>query len=92
MAPRHNATKTPAVRHKIVAPNSHPPTPPQDPRGVVVVVLKDGIYNNPRHKSLGPCKAGAQIEVAAGAYGDSLIADGFVSLPGTEPAEEQVEE
>ena len=92
MAPRHNATKAPAVRHKTIAPGSPLPTPPTDPRGVVVQVLKDGVYNGPRHKTLGPCKKGAQIEVAAGAYGDSLIADGFVAPPGTESESEQVEE
>lgn len=89
MAPRHNATKAPAVRHKTIAPGSQAPTPPKDPRGVVVQVLRDGVYNGPRHKSLGPCRKGALIEVAAGAYADSLINDGFVALPGTEPAEEE---
>jgi hypothetical protein len=59
---------------------------------MVVVVLKDGVYNGPRHKTLGPCKKGETIEVAAGAYGDSLIADGFVAPPGTESESEQVEE
>ena len=92
MAPRHNVKKAPAVRHKLVAPNSEPPTPPQDPRGMVVVVLKDGVYNGPRHKTLGPCKKGETIEVAAGAYGDSLIEDGFVAPLGTESEPEQVEE
>lgn len=92
MASRHNVKKAPAVRHKLVAPNSEPPTPPQDPRGMVVVVLKDGVYNGPRHKAIGPCKRGETIEVAAGAYGDSLIADGFVAPPGTESEPEQVEE
>lgn len=92
MASRHNVKKAPAVRHKLVAPNSEPPTPPKDPRGMVVVVLKDGVYNGPRHKTLGPCKRGETIEVAAGAYGDSLIADGFVAPPGTESESEQVEE
>jgi len=89
MPARHNAKKAPAVRHKAIAEWSEPPIAPEDPRGVVVRVLKDGVYNNPRHKSIGPCKAGETIEVAAGPYADSLIEDGFVALPGAEAPEEE---
>jgi hypothetical protein len=91
MSSRRNATKSPVTRHKAIAPASEPPTPPKDPHGAVVIVLHDGVYNNPRHKTLGFCKRGARIEVAAGPYADSLVADGFVALPGAEPVAEAVE-
>ena len=92
MPSRHNVKKAPAVRHKAVADWSEPPPLPKDPRGVVVRVLKEGVYANPRHKALPPAAPGDLIEVAAGPYADSLIADGFVVLPGAAPVEEPAEE
>lgn len=42
-----------------------------------VKVLVDGIYNNQQHRAH-QAKVGDVIEVAGGAYGLSLVADGLV--------------
>ncbi len=86
---RRNTKKAPVERHKAVADWSEAPTPPKDPRSLTVKVLVAGVYNGPRHKALPPAKVGDIITVAAGAYADSLIEDGFVAEPGVEPAEEE---
>lgn len=54
---------------------------------ITVKVLRGALYNGPDHKSLGWCEPGQTIEVAAGPYADSLIADGFVE-PVAEPEPE----
>lgn len=50
------------------------------PNRVLVKVIVPSIYNGPNNKSLGRQPKGAIIYVAAGAYADSLIADGLVEL------------
>jgi len=51
-----------------------------------VVVIKPGIYLDTEWKALPEATEGETIAVAGGAYADSLLADGYVVLPGTEPA------
>lgn len=49
-------------------------------KGTKVLVLKAGRYNGPGHKTVGYCEVGDLICVAPGAYAESLISHGFVSL------------
>lgn len=57
--------------------------------GVTVVVVKLGIYLDAEWRALPEAAEGATIAVAGGAYADSLITDGYVTLPvePTEPVE-----
>lgn len=51
---------------------------------MTVRVQRAGVYNGPGHRSLPAAAEGDVIEVAGGAYGQSLIADGLVAAIGTE--------
>jgi len=51
--------------------------------GVIVVVIKPGIYLDAEWKALPEAAEGTTITVAGGAYADSLLADGYVVLPGS---------
>lgn len=53
---------------------------------VTVIVAKAGIYLDAEWKAQPEAAEGATITVAGGAYVDSLLKDGYVALPGTEPA------
>ncbi len=55
------------------------------PGSVQVRVLRAATFNGPNHKSIGTHVVGEIITIAAGAYADSLIADGFVSVDLAEP-------
>lgn len=45
----------------------------------VVRVIRPGVFNGPDNKRLPRADAGDVIEVAAGGYAESLIADGWVT-------------
>jgi predicted flap endonuclease-1-like 5' DNA nuclease len=46
---------------------------------ILVRVIVPGVYNGLGHKSLPYAEAGDLIHVAGGGYGESLIADGYVT-------------
>lgn len=46
---------------------------------ILVRVLREGVFNGRDHKALPHALVGDVIEVAGGGYGDSLIADGWVT-------------
>ena len=48
--------------------------------GIDVIVMVDGVYNGPGNRSLGLCKSGQRITVAAGPYADSLVASDLVTM------------